>query len=111
MRVGVADSRLRMTADIDADIERAAEVAEGIPRNALVFEEQVFERSGIQGLRLDEEAMCRIERLEQAGGEEHLSAELHFVAPLGAERVQPGPRVSAVEDEGQVAILGRIHAK
>jgi hypothetical protein len=29
--------------------------------------------------------MRSVEGLEQAGSEEHLSAELHFVAPLGAE--------------------------
>src|SRR4029453_9370354 len=103
MRVRVADSRLCMTPDVDTDVERAAEIAEGIACNTLVLEEQVFERSRIQCLRLDEEAMRRIKRLEQAGGEEHLSAELHLVAPLGAEGVQPGASVSAVEDEGQVA--------
>jgi hypothetical protein len=32
-----------MAADIDAEIERPAEVAEGIACNALVLEKQIFE--------------------------------------------------------------------
>ena len=98
-RGDVADPQLRLIADIHAEVEPAALLAELIAGDVVAVIKDVLPIPLPECLGLDEEALRHIERLIEAGRQRLLGSELNFIAPLASEAVHPGPLVLQIEDE------------
>ena len=97
-------------ADVDADLPDVAPEARDTPSFSVEEVERVARQLGVAG---HEPALRRRERLVPLGAQPFAVADLHIVAPLGTQSIEPGPAVreQQVEERRALEVGGQSEAE